>query len=297
MITINGKKIIRKDDLVFDVGANIGDKADHFIKHGAAVVCFEPQPDCIIALNDRFLNNKSVQVVPKGLADKDGVLTLSVCSSAPTISTFSEKWKIGRFADYTWDKKLEVEITTLDKAILQFGKPRYIKVDVEGYEISVLSGLSQAVDFISFEFTSEFVDDACCCIDILHEIGFDQFNFVLEEGDAFQVEEWTDASIFKKILRKMPDVYFRKFFFKDLFWGDIYASTKSMIHPFYEESHTYQGNNNIDNYNDIIFALKKNAIKRLVSRVWNRLFICNHIDTRNCLCLVDPLVKTIILWV
>lgn len=40
-------KFIKADDLVFDIGANIGTRVKIFLKLGANVVAFEPQPDCI----------------------------------------------------------------------------------------------------------------------------------------------------------------------------------------------------------------------------------------------------------
>src|SRR6476619_1397540 len=88
---------IEAGDLIFDVGANAGNKADLFLSSGARAVCIEPQPACIEALSRRFGSNPKVTIVNKGLADKQGVLNLSVCSQATTISTFNDQWKTGRF--------------------------------------------------------------------------------------------------------------------------------------------------------------------------------------------------------
>ena len=37
-------ELIKKDDLCFDIGANYGNRSEVFIKLGAKVVAFEPQP-------------------------------------------------------------------------------------------------------------------------------------------------------------------------------------------------------------------------------------------------------------
>ena len=50
-----------------------------------------------------------------------------------------------------FDKKVEVETTTLEELIRSYGRPFYIKIDVEGHEASVLKGLQSVVPFVSFE--------------------------------------------------------------------------------------------------------------------------------------------------
>src|SRR6185312_4956889 len=47
--------------------------------------------------------------------------------------------------------KYKVETNTLNHFIGQYGKPDYIKIDVEGYEKEVLYGLNQVIAYISFE--------------------------------------------------------------------------------------------------------------------------------------------------
>ena len=45
------------------------------------------------------------------------------------------------FAHVRWDAETEVEVTTLDAVIAREGRPRFIKIDVEGAEYTVLTGL------------------------------------------------------------------------------------------------------------------------------------------------------------
>ena len=46
-------KVIKPGSLCFDVGANIGEKSEIFLKAGASVVAFECQTDCLRELNAR----------------------------------------------------------------------------------------------------------------------------------------------------------------------------------------------------------------------------------------------------
>lgn len=200
-------------DLVFDVGANVGDKATQFLARGARVVCFEPQPACAETLRSRFAGESRVTVVQKGLADQAGTLTLSICDN-DTLSTFSEQWKHGRHARNRWARSAEVDVITLDAAIAEYGRPRYCKIDVEGFEIRVLRGLTQPVDVLSFEFAKEFMENARTAVSYLNGIGMNEFSVALGENDFFSVDGWVDGHLLVDAISRQE---------QPLLWGDLYA--------------------------------------------------------------------------
>jgi FkbM family methyltransferase len=127
-------QFIKKGDLCFDVGAHKGNRAAAFLKIGARVIAVEPQKSCIKFLQSKFGKNPNFVLVGKGLAESEGELTMSICEEADDISTFSEKWKMGRFSQYEWNKKELTQVTTLDNLIKEFGPPIFCKIDVEGFE-------------------------------------------------------------------------------------------------------------------------------------------------------------------
>jgi Methyltransferase FkbM domain len=47
---------------------------------------------------------------------------------------------------------VDVPIKTLDQLITAYGRPKYIKIDVGGYELPVIRGLHTKVDLMSFEY-------------------------------------------------------------------------------------------------------------------------------------------------
>jgi FkbM family methyltransferase len=208
------RTFIRTGDLVFDVGANAGQKTEAFLSCGARLVCVEPQPDCVRVLEQKFGSRPDVCILQKGLADKPGVMTLQICSSANTISTFSEDWKHGRFSDYQWDKTIPVEVTTLDELIARHGRPRYCKIDVEGFEEVVLRGITRPVPCLSFEFAREFLPSARRCASYLEGIGYREFNLMLAEEQSLAFSGWMDAEQLFSEIDKLKD---------PLLWGDIYA--------------------------------------------------------------------------
>jgi FkbM family methyltransferase len=207
--------------IVFDVGANIGVKAANFAAHeNVRVVCFEPVPECLQRLEERFSDNPLVTIVPAALGATAGSLPLSICSGATILSTFSEAWKGGRFKDYTWDRAIEAPMRTLDSAIAEFGLPDYCKIDVEGFESKVLQGLSQPIPVVSFEFCNEGLVDTSACIQKLTELGYRRFNVVFGEGAVFRYSVWTSGAELLSRLERHTD---------PLCWGDVYASSVEEI--------------------------------------------------------------------
>ena len=203
---------VHAGDLCFDIGANVGGRADVFLALGAKVICLEPQPNCVERLKAKYLDNPDVVVVPKGVASEPGVLELSICDATTTLATFSDRWKTGRFRDCEWNSTIQVPVTTLELLIQEYGIPRLCKIDVEGYEYQVIRGLVSPIPYLSFEFTKEFTDDAKACVDYLESLGEVTFNYARAESPELALTRWADAgTVFDRLRRDSSS------------WGDIYA--------------------------------------------------------------------------
>jgi FkbM family methyltransferase len=209
-------QFIKKGNYCFDVGANLGNRTRLFLELGATVVSVEPQEACLKHLHELFGANSKVRIIPKALSDKEGTATLAICEESPILSTMSGKWQHeGRFSkEFRWSSSQEVPTTTLDALITEFGRPSFCKIDVEGFEETVLKGLSQPIPVISFEFTVEFLNDAAKCINLLTALGEVKFNFSLGEKMKLYHKKWVTPSELITTLESMNDIKI---------WGDIYA--------------------------------------------------------------------------
>jgi FkbM family methyltransferase len=212
------QSIISKGDICFDVGANIGKKTEMFLNLGASVVCIEPQQKCVNILNSKFSDNQSVEIVNSALGEKEDVLDIFI-SSADTLTTMSrdfiEKTKKERFQYINWNEIEKVNVTTLDNLIVKFGLPKYCKIDVEGYEVEVLKGLTKPIKYISVEFTPELKEKTFECMSILNNISEYEYNYSEGESHLFSFENWISSQEMIKFLEKNND--FR------ISFGDLYA--------------------------------------------------------------------------
>jgi FkbM family methyltransferase len=211
--------LIDKEDLVFDVGANVGQRSEIFSKLAGKVVAFEPQADCVRHLRSRFRWTKIVTIEQIALSDRDGEAVFYK-SNSHTLSSMSRKFiaKVSkeRFKEYRWDEELRVKTKTLDQMIDLYAKPKFIKIDVEGFEANVLRGLTQAVPYISFECTPELIDEAKECVELINNISGDYvYNYCNGEDLNFVLEQHVDYLTFtSNILPRLGE---------QGQFGDIYA--------------------------------------------------------------------------
>lgn len=219
-------QFIKKDFLVFDIGANFGSRTEIFLKLGAKVVVVEPQDDCIQKLVKKYGTNEKVVLIKKALSDSQGEEEIMI-SDSHTLSSMSKEWIDSiKSSDmffvatkaFSWQKSAKVKVTTLDQLIKEFGKPAFCKIDVEGYEYKVLKGLSEPINFVSFEFTptQEFIFSAISIIKYLATMGEIKFNYTKGESLSFVLKEWVGPDEISNILLNYPK--------KLSVSGDIYAN-------------------------------------------------------------------------
>jgi FkbM family methyltransferase len=204
------RRLIGAGDLVFDVGANLGRHTKIFRRLGARVVAFEPQDHCAAVLNAALHDDEQFKLIAKALGSSAG-RTQMLISDATALSSLSAEWvsvarRSGRLREWSWGKTQWVDVTTLDRMIEQLGRPQFINIDVEGFELEVLLGLTAPVPLLSLRFACEFLDRALRCVDHLEALA-DEIEFQLLVGDQaeFDLAGWVSGRIARATLLEFID--------------------------------------------------------------------------------------------
>jgi FkbM family methyltransferase len=203
---------LQPGDLVFDVGANLGNYAEALCAVGATVVAIEPDPRNVKILKRR-LQSAHAHIEPCALGRSEGSAELRIASDRVDLSTLSKRWAENQKAD--WQGTVRVPVRTLDSIAKEYGVPKYVKVDAEGYDAEVLRAMSFRPEIFSFEFLPDDMDIARECIQLFPECAF---NFVIEQRSRFELNRWASGEEILTALLDLP---------KTVLYGDVFAKNLS----------------------------------------------------------------------
>lgn len=157
--------------LMFDVGANVGSfSLLHSDKY--SVIAIEANP----ILADKLKQRTEFVTESCAIGSACGVVPLHLCCE-DQMSSCNKAWLTEmRYKDKGIQETINVPCVTLDTLIDKHGIPHHIKIDTEGYEFEVVSGLSHKVRSIQFEFIGEeFCSLTIPAIRRLVEIGYTKY--------------------------------------------------------------------------------------------------------------------------
>jgi FkbM family methyltransferase len=215
------REFLRPGDVGFDIGAHVGSRVGAWRRLGVQVVAVEPQPDCVRVLRALYGRHDNVTIVAKAVGAAPGRVRLAVSTRTPTVSSMSPNWvetvrADRRFARIRWDRSVEVEVVTLDDLVAAHGEPTFCKIDVEGFEVDVLSGLSRPLDALSFEYLPPTHDLALAALGLIEALGRYEYNYSPIETMRFASPRWLSAKEVARLLERFRprgrsgDVYARR---------------------------------------------------------------------------------------
>ena len=214
------RRFLKPGDLAFDIGAHVGDRVGSFRRLGARVVAVEPQPALVRTLRLLYAFDRNVAIEPVAVGRSKGTIELKLNPRNPTVATASDSFiaaaegAVG-WEGQRWTRTRTVPMTTLDALIARHGVPRFVKIDVEGFEDEVLAGLSQVLPALSVEFTTIERTVALRAIARLARAGDYRFNAAVGESQLLEFEEPVHGEEMSRWLEDIPI---------ELNSGDIYAS-------------------------------------------------------------------------
>ena len=139
----------RPDDVVFDIGGNIGIHAclirkSMGKKDSGKVISFEPHPSNAERLRQNTeLNGVDIRIEQIALSDQEDTVTLHSADKKPGEGKHALRTKRADNSD-------EIEVRSIPGDLYikrsNFSRPNILKIDVEGAEYQVLHGLSDTLE-------------------------------------------------------------------------------------------------------------------------------------------------------
>ncbi len=133
---------LRRDDLFFDIGANIGSYMVLASAHVAAkTFAFEPIPSTFSSLQKNIVVNDIAALVTAcnvGVGSKNGKLCFTALQD-------SVNHVIQATQEGNPENTVEVDVVTIDEIVKINDIPVMIKIDVEGFETEVINGMQSTL--------------------------------------------------------------------------------------------------------------------------------------------------------
>lgn len=183
---------IKGGDVAFDIGANQGLHTKTMLKAVGKlgrVVAFEPVPANIEILSGIQASNNALTLVPCAVGEEMGQRSFNIDIRAGMGAAASSFHKLSGLDEVS---QIDVAIKTLDSFVGESDNsliPRFIKIDVEGYELNVFQGATSLIStcrpIIVFEFWETWFPRARPIFEFLNP-GYSMFSSLRGE-DAYRI--------------------------------------------------------------------------------------------------------------
>ncbi len=225
------------DSLIYDVGMHNGDDTAYYLSLGYKVVAIDASPDLVSKAKHRFadfITNGQLDILHLGIGEEPGYFDFFQNKKNSVWNSFDKAIGMRENADI---EVIPVEVKRIDQVIEEKGMPYYMKIDIEGNDITCLNSLLRyggRPKFISVEVNYEEL------ITRLNELGYTQFkiieqtNFVplelpeLKEYRAMKKHKEFKRSMnfFVRVVRKVFGNYI------DAAWEKKYKYWFNYSHPY-----------------------------------------------------------------
>lgn len=168
-------------NLVFDLGAHRGEDSEYYLKLGFNVICVECDPVHLAHLREKFqreIAEGRLQLVDCAIAHRSGPVTFYRNLDASVWGTIEPEWAQRNVRLGTRVEEVLVHAITPTELMDRYGIPHYLKVDIEGADVTVLHALSAFTErppYLSFESEAVSFEKLLTEFQLLDALGYDMF--------------------------------------------------------------------------------------------------------------------------
>lgn len=201
---LNLTQLIRKYRMqitgAIHVGAHYGEEQEDYIRNGIKSVAFiEPCTKAFNQLTKKFVGHRHIKLfkLACGSRDHEAEMYVETANKGQGNSLLEPGTHLVQYPGIPFPDKERVRVVPLDSLRL-FGPYNLLNMDVQGYELEVLKGATetlQYIDYIYTEVNKEDVYKGCARVEQLDEY-LPQFKRV--ETGQWVNDAWTDALYIRK---------------------------------------------------------------------------------------------------
>lgn len=174
--------------LIYDIGMHNGDDTAYYLHQGHRVIAIEPDPSLVSKATSRFsgpLSTGQLTILNVAIASQDGHMDFWINDDNSLLNSFNHAMATREGARA---HVIRVETRSIGSIITEFGIPDYLKVDIEGYDLVCVNGLSPSAlpPYISVESEAvgegEALDDqrALATLEALSKLGYCKFKLIAQ---------------------------------------------------------------------------------------------------------------------
>ncbi|MCD6018252.1 MAG: nlpE1 [Bacteroidetes bacterium] len=202
------KKYIKKGDTVLDIGANIGFYAEilsEIVGEKGQVHCFEPDATNFKHLQNRCKKLSNVTANNKAVSEK-----------TETIKIYTSKQLNVDHRTYKpdeYDQEIEIEAIAVDEYLKSSSLVNFIKMDIQGFEMSAVKGMTKTLASQDLKMLSEFWPYGMrkAGTSVLEYFKFlAQYGFYIYLIESHQLTELTEDKV--KTFMELPETTYMNIF-------------------------------------------------------------------------------------
>lgn len=187
---------IETDRIIYDIGVHKGEDSEFYLAKGFHVVGVEADPGLAQALEKKFaaeiVAGRYMLVQRAIAAHANEKITFYSNPQNSVWGTIDPNWADRNREHYaTESHAITVETTTMPALVAQYGKPYYVKIDIEGADMLCLAQIGelpieQRPRYVSIESSMVSLDEINDELSLFKKLGYHDFKVVPQHDVHYQ---------------------------------------------------------------------------------------------------------------